>query len=169
MGGGLVRGRQREGTSGILDSTASSPKREREREGGTGKRETRRALLEERSSTLESRHRHRQRHASPGARKEKEETLGPPTRENKTQLWVETVTKSKRQQTQVCGGGVGKVHLRSENMDYETTGHKHQKGSRAGGMGWQGCGGVEEGEWAGGQGGRGGVEGRGGEEDRASQ
>ena len=51
------------------------------KEGGRDRQsETRQALLRERSRTFKSRH----RHASPGARKEKE-TLGPPTRESKTQ------------------------------------------------------------------------------------
>ena len=57
--------------------------RERGREGGRGRQsETRRALLGEQSRTLES----RRRHASPGARKEEEETRSePPPREDATQ------------------------------------------------------------------------------------
>ena len=53
------------------------------------------ALLGEQSRTLEGRHGHRHRHASPGATKEKEETLGPPNKRKHNSTWVETVTKSK--------------------------------------------------------------------------
>ena len=56
--------------------------REGGREGGAGKAKPRRALLGEQSRTLES----RRRQASPGARKEKEETHSePPPREDTTQ------------------------------------------------------------------------------------
>ena len=78
---GLTRGGVggERGTSDIPGSPGPPPPKEG---GSDWQNETRQALLGEQSRTFESRHRHR--HASPGAGKEKK-TLGPPTRESKIQ------------------------------------------------------------------------------------
>ena len=69
------------GTSDILGSAGPPPPKEGGRERQS---KTRQVLLREQSKTFDSRH--RQRHASSGARKEKKVTLGPPTRESKTRF-----------------------------------------------------------------------------------